>query len=162
MHYDFVCFLFLSFKPLTTNVLLLLCKSIDWFLYERDMVVKGLIRIKCIEMLHLLETQAGDFFEVRDIYVHRRYILYKYYTLHKGFYKQKVTAHSYLMVFIWTLKDARCKMEIWGTSVSQKRPVQAELVLSLRKVTLRAQWKIISCWTCKWIKCIFFVFILLS
>ena len=79
---------------------------------------------------------------MQDIYVHRSYILYKYYTLHKGFYKQKVTTHSYLMVCIWTLKDARCKMKIWATSMSQKRPVQAELVLSLRKVTLRAQWKI--------------------
>ena len=42
---------------------------------------------------------------------------------HKVVYKQIVFTYSYLMVCFQTVKDARCKVKIWDTLMSQKRPV---------------------------------------
>ena len=90
------------------------CKLNIFFLFSFDFL---LIRILCIKMLDVFQTveiyswtDAGlslEYQNIQDIF----YINILF-SLHKGFYKQVVSTHPYLMVCVRTAKDARCKPKV--------------------------------------------------
>ena len=59
------------------------------------------------------------------------YKIYNHTSLYKVFYKRILFTHSYLTVFLRTAIDARSKIKIHDTLLSQKRYVQSEVMLSL-------------------------------
>ena len=69
------------------------------------------------------QMQAG--FSLEDHNIHARYILHKdTYLSPQSFLQTKSDTHSYVMVFI-------CKMKLQDTLMSQKWPVQTEVLQSL-------------------------------
>ena len=69
------------------------------------------------------EMQAG--FSLEDHNIHTRYILYKdTYLSPQSFLQTRSDTNSYVMVFI-------CKMKLLDTLMSQKWPVQTEVLQSL-------------------------------
>ena len=77
----------------------------------------------CVMLLYWNEDSTFWKNELKG--VHGRYIENKYTFLHKVVYKWALFTHSYLMVSVWTVKDARCKTKIWYALMSQKGSVQA-------------------------------------
>ena len=63
--------------------------------------------------------------------LHTKYMQHKHNFHHNVFYKVILSMHSYLMVWVRTVKDCRRKIKIRDTLTSQERSVQAEVLLLL-------------------------------
>ena len=77
---------------------------------------------------HVLKSR----FSLENQNIHTRCILNILFSLRKDFYKWIVSTNFYLMVCVQTAKDVRCKIKI-SDEFSQKRSVQAEVLLSFQK-----------------------------
>ena len=76
-----------------------------------------------------LQIKKMNLEEYKNLYT--RYVQHKHTFLHKVFYKVILSTHSYLMVWVWTVKDARWKIKIRETLMSREWSAQAEVFLLL-------------------------------
>ena len=114
----------------------------SWYFEELNLLVKSkqgflyfLIIINFLIFYNVVILKRGFHIKKMNLRehqnIHNRYIQHTYAVLHKVLSKLMVSTHSYLMVCVGIVKDARCKTKIRNTLISQKRFVLAEVFLSL-------------------------------
>ena len=106
----------------------LLMKSKQGFLYFL-IIINSLIFCNALILKWGFHIKKMNLREHQNI--HNRYIQHTYAVLHKVLSKLMVSTHSYLMVCVGIVKDARCKTKKRDALISQKRSVPAEVFLSL-------------------------------
>lgn len=88
---------------------------------------------KFFKQLNLFITCRHGFLCNTKTYIQDVYNTNILFSLHEVVYRQIVSIHSYLMVCVWTTKNAGVKPKLRDELMSQKLYLQADVLLSLRK-----------------------------